>query len=423
MNHTNIITLGLSAFIILILSGALVAAIGIGIAPNEIKISSALRGTEYDRPLTVFNTGDSANNYSLTADGEAGGWISFYELSDKEAPVNLTSIDGKSKRSLLVRFSVPDDAPSGTYSAIIYAKTVPDGVNKTENVVAAVLMARTFAELNVTGEQVVDGLVNTVTIESTEPGYPLRIGASFKNTGNVVANPEISVSITKDGEVISSFVSGDARVKPSATETIVAEWNTTSEDAVGDYAANVMIFLDEKKLASESIPFKILPVGTFTRQGNFTKLEILDEPAVGAAVRVDSYFKNTGRIDTLAKFSGEAYRDGTRIDVISSDELSVGVGREMPLASYLKLSSSGNYTVRGRIVYSGKETEAREISFSVPESKSDNSAAAKAEPQAWSLTGMVAGFGGINLAAIVVVLALILAALIVRRKYSKGTDF
>lgn len=369
MKH-NLSSVGLSAFMILIFSGAFAAAIGIGISPNTMEISSALRGMDYDRPLSVFNTGDFANNYSLSAGGGAGGWISFYEISDNEAPVNVTSIDGKSKRSFIVRISVPNDTPSGTYNATIYAKTVPSGANKSQGTIEAVLMARTLVEINVTGEQIVGGAVSTITIEeNTEPGYPLRIVASFKNTGNVVASPQVSVSIEKDGEAVSSFTYPDAKVKPSMTETIFAEWNTTSAESVGDYLANVVVSLDGNELATNSIPFKVLPVGTLTRQGNLTSIVLMDEPVVGSAVKINANFINTGRIDTLAKFSGEVYRDGVRIDALASDEILVGLGKEVPLVSYLKISSPGNYQVKGRIVYSGKETEINEISFTVPESK------------------------------------------------------
>ncbi len=127
--------------------------------------------------------------------------------------------------------------------------------------------------------------------------------------------------------------------------------------------------LDGNELATNSIPFKVLPVGTLTRQGNLTSIVLMDEPVVGSAVKINANFINTGRIDTLAKFSGEVYRDGVRIDALASDEILIGPGKELPLVTYLKISSPGNYQVKGRIVYSGKETEMKAISFTVPESK------------------------------------------------------
>jgi len=34
--------------------------------------------------------------------------------------------------------------------------------------------------------------------------------------------------------------------------------------------------------------------------------------------------------------------------------------------SYYKILEPGSYTIRGRVLYSGKETEEKEVSFSVP---------------------------------------------------------
>lgn len=404
----NAAAFGLAVFITLLFLNSWVFGIGIGISPKEMQITSAMRGTGYDRPLSVFNPDDAANNFTLRADGEAGGWLSFYAVEDAGIPITNLAIAGKSKQSLIVKISVPEDEPAGTYNATIYAETVPEGVNKTENAVAAVLVAKTAVIVNVTGEQVVDGIVNTVAIEEdTEPGYPLRIGANFKNTGNVIASPQISVSIQKDGGSVSTFTYAGERVKPEDTRTIFAEWNTTSADSVGDYLAAVSVSLDGRELAAESIPFKVLPVGTLTRQGNFTKLETLDEPALDSAVKLDAYFKNTGRIDTLAKFSGEVYRDGTRVDAISSDELMVETGREAPLVSYLKLSSPGGYTVRGRIVYSGKETETKELSFTVPEKQAEGLATAQVIGESSSGSGIfyaVAGVAALAFGALIVIL-------------------
>jgi len=361
------------ALIILISSGAPIHAIGIGIAPNDMKINGALRGTEYERTLTIFNTGEDAGNFTLRTEGQAASWISFHGISEGKPEVANLSIAGNNLRSLIVRINIPDDEPIGNYNATIYVNTVPSGAGNQNGTVETVLMAKAEVKIGLTGEQVVDGAVNTVTIaENTEPGYPLRIQASFKNTGNVVAAPEISVKITKDGTEVNSFSYSSAKVRPSETETIVAEWNTTSADTPGEYVANVAISLDGRELSSNSIPFSVLPLGTLSRQGNLTAIVLDDTPAVGAAVKVNAYFKNTGTIDTLAKFSGEAYLDGVRTDALTSDELRVKAGSEAPLASYLKISSPGNYRVTGRVVYEGKETETKEISFAVADTGENN---------------------------------------------------
>jgi len=77
-------------------------------------------------------------------------------------------------------------------------------------------------------------------------------------------------------------------------------------------------------------------------------------------------FENTGEIDTMAKFKGEIYHEGNLLDVLESDEMFVEAGETANLVSYYKIMEPGSYTIRGRVLYSGKETEEKEVSFSVP---------------------------------------------------------
>lgn len=355
----------LFALMVLLLSPLPAVGMGIGIAPSRMDISG-MRGVGYERPLTVFNPDDAANNFTLRADGEAGGWIGFYGLGEPRTRISGVSIAGRGTYSLLVLVTVPEDEAKGAYNATIYAETVPSGALGGGTGVATVLMAKSVVFVNVTGDQVVDGAVTAVFVDDTEPGYPLRIRTVFQNAGNVVARPAIAVSVMRGSGPVAEFTDGGARVKPGATDTIVTEWNTTAGAAVGDYAAKVAVSLDGRELRSESLPFRILPVGTFTRQGNLTKIVLDGAPGVDSVVKVRSFFRNTGRLDTPAKFSGEVYLGGRLIGTLSSDELKVGEDEEAPLTSYLKLTSPGDYVLKGRVVYAGKETEFQEVSFSVP---------------------------------------------------------
>ena len=83
-------------------------------------------------------------------------------------------------------------------------------------------------------------------------------------------------------------------------------------------------------------------------------------------IKVVAHFKNTGEIDTMAKFKGEIYHEGNLLDVLESEEMFVEVGETANLVSYYKILKPGNYTIRGRVYYAGKETEEKEVSFSVP---------------------------------------------------------
>ena len=54
------------------------------------------------------------------------------------------------------------------------------------------------------------------------------------------------------------------------------------------------------------------------------------------------------------------------LDVLESEEMFVESGETAKLVSYYKILEPGNYTIKGRVLYAGKETEEKEVSFSVP---------------------------------------------------------
>jgi len=68
----------------------------------------------------------------------------------------------------------------------------------------------------------------------------------------------------------------------------------------------------------------------------------------------------------MAKFRGEIYHEDDLLDVLGSEEMFVESGETAKLVSYYKILEPGNYTIKGRVLYAGKETEEKEVSFSVP---------------------------------------------------------
>ena len=365
----KVAVIGTLVLIVVLLFTIPSSAIGIGIAPVSYEITNAIRGGEYDRPLTVFNPDDNANSFTLRTEGEAGDWISFYELDDKNTSINEIFISPRANFQIIVKIDLPSDAASGIYNATIFAETVPLGaINDGESGVTTKLQATTKIKIEITGDQVLDGEVKSTIIENTEVGYPVKIQTVFLNTGNVRAKPRIEITIFKDDTIITQLIHDSTNVKATNNEPIIAKWNTTTLNTVGDYSAKVDVWLNEEILSSKDISFKLLPVGTFSRRGNLTKIILEGEPTIGSLVKVNAYFKNTGQIETGAKFIGEVYNDGSLIDTITSDELQVERNREAVLTSYLKLESKGDYLIKGKVIYSGKETPVEEVSLKVGKS-------------------------------------------------------
>ncbi len=350
---------------LLILCSTAGADIGLGMAPASMTISDALKGGSYERMISVFNTGDEAGTFMLTAEGECSEWISFYAEDDLTTPLTEVAIPAGGKAKVLVRFDIPEDIANANYASTIYAQSIPKESSETEGAAAqAVIRIPSKITIDVTGTQILKGTVKSITTTDTEIDYLLKIKVLFQNEGNVVAKPKIAVAITKDGKLVDSIVHDETGIKPDCEDTITVLWNTT-EQRTGDYTADVDVSLGDDVLANKSLPFKILPFGTLTRQGELTSLVTEGDPLVGRMIKILADFENTGKIDSMAAFKGEIYCDGEFIDVIESDEMLVEVGETSRLTSYYKILSSGKYIVKGCVLYEGKETGTKEISFDV----------------------------------------------------------
>jgi hypothetical protein len=343
-----------------------VLAIGIGISPSEININSGLKGVDYEKSLTIFNTGQEETNFSLSVGGNISGWVSFYKPENQSSNITNISIPKEDKVSLVVVFHVPNDTANGNYSGTLDVNSIPEenGTEGTQNQV--VVGASTHVLINVTGDQILQGEVTSIIIDDTEVDYPLRTHVLFKNTGNVIANPKIESVYLKKSEEVGRQVNNSTQIKPTGiNEEIVTEWNTHGQ-APENYTSNVTVSLNGQVLKSENIPFTIYPTGTFSRQGNLTDILIDGEPEVDKVSKVMAYFNNTGQIGTSAKFTGEIYKNGNLVDTVTSDELTVEKYKQGVLVAYFKPTSTGDYLIKGKVVYSGKETPVKEAPFNVP---------------------------------------------------------
>ena len=397
------------AFLILSLCPAANAGIGLGVSPASITISDAFKGGTYERTITIFNTGDETGTFGLTAEGECAGWIFFYKEDEPDIPITEITIQGKDKAKVLAKFDIPEEIANADYTSTIFAKSIPAG-NITGGMGAmAAIRIPSEVLIQVTGTQILKGTVKSITAADTEIGFPLKIKVEFQNEGNVIAKPKIAVGITKNGELVDSFVHDETGIKPAQEGTITVLWNTTGRDT-GDYVANVAVSLGEELLATKDLPFKILPFGTLTRQGVLHTLTIEGEPFVNRFIKVHASFENTGQIDTMAKFKGEIYHEGSLLDVMESEEMFVEVGETGKLTTYYKTLEAGSYTIKGRVFYAGKETAEKEVSFDVPVPEVEEETPGPEEEKKG-----IPGFEGVlALAALIVVLFFIVRK---RRKF------
>ena len=370
MKRTKAAVIITAAFLVLILSLSLCttvnADIGIGISPPRIAISDAMKGGTYERVITIFNTGDEQTTFTLSVEGECSNWIALYNEGDLTIPIDKVIIDASDKAKVVLKVDIPEGMANAKYTATVYVQSTPRNGKVAGGVAQAVARIPLKFSAEVTGLQILQGTVKSITTSDAEVGYPVKIQVAFKNDGNVVANPKIAVCIRKNGGLVDRFVHDKTGIKPGCVETVTAIWNTTGIEA-GTYLADVDVSLDEVSLADKEMPFKILASGTLTREGELKSLSFVGEPQVNRVIKVVANFENTGTADTVAKFKGEIYRNGDFIDVLESDEKLVEVDENAELIAYYKIMTLGDYLTKGHVTYDGRDTQEEEVSFTVSE--------------------------------------------------------
>ena len=338
-----------------------VSAAGIAVGPSSQTIENALRGGSFERSLTIFNPSDMGFDVVLKTEGSAKDWIKFSAIDGSEE-IQKVYAPKKGQIPVLLRVKVPDDAANGRYTAKVVVETVPG--EKVPGSVGMVLQATSALEITVTDVEKVSGEVTSIVVRDTEVDIPLGVEVGFKNTGNVVVTPEITAVISRDGTVIDTISEAKTPVRPTFTERIVVHWPNEGL-AAGTYQADVTVSLRGAVLAEEGRTFAILPLGSLTRQGELTDLGYEGALTVGKPIKITGLFKNSGSIATRARLSGEVYRGGSLVDVISGDEMTVLVFSENPLTAYYTPKEPGEYTMKTCAVFEGKTTDSKDMVFTI----------------------------------------------------------
>ncbi len=352
---------------------------GFGIYPSVIEWNDVVRGSEYFSDVVVLNGQDVDLNLSVSDGrmfllsgseriGEPNNtWVTIHPVNDRTRQIDSITAPANSEARVVLRARVPPDAANGTYIGTVYfhAQRALPGSAITGSGASVTLGVATDVKLVVKGAQRLSGAVTDVYVTDSEASYPLRLTTTFHNTGNVVARPQIDLSVKNAaGQPIGRAQFADWSFDPGENRSVSSDWDTTGV-ADGEYIAAVKVSLAGESIYERDLGFKILPRGTITRMGSLERLALEEMPRPGAVGRAVATFYNIGRIDSRTKFVGELYRGSTRIDTVSSEEKLVPYGEKADLEMFIRVSEAGEYTLRGKVNYEGKETETKEVDFVV----------------------------------------------------------
>jgi hypothetical protein len=351
-------------FIILLVIAMSDLAIAIsspGVLPALISVNNVLRGQEINVTLTLRNSNDFEEKFSLNVTGEIVDWISFYSPENASEQINDIIVPSNGSKNVFVIFKIPQEAPNKLYTSKISVQGIPTEMGG-ENTSSIVLKTPVSVSLYVVGEQLILGEVLNITTKDIEINKLLRIYVEFENTGGVTTTPIIEVSVKKNGAEVANFIHDSTSVMVGNISTIEAEWDSTGQ-TVGDYSADVKVFLNNKMIESKEVNFKILERGTLSAEGKVKEVVASSEVKVGQPAKIQVQFQNTGEIDLTAKITGEVYLDNNLVDNLNGDETLVKVGENGTLTAYFKPTQNGNYSIKGNIAFEGKKEPLSDITI------------------------------------------------------------
>lgn len=346
-------------FLAFMLAIQLVNAFGLSVLPVYIKMT-VLRDQQFNVSISVYNPGDEGVSYSIKADDKIADWVSFY-IENQSAQINQITVPPTSSSDFIAYFKIPKDVPNGKYLSTINvgSSIVGEGSENASSLSVAVPISVSF---QVEGLEFFTGRVISITTTDIEINRLLRIKTGFQNTGNVIATPSIEVAIKKNGAEIANFVHNTTPVGVNITGIIDADWDATGQ-TVGDYVANVKVYLNTSFLKEENLNFKILERGTLTAEGKIEEVTSSNEVITGQPARIEVQFQNTGQIDLIAKISGEVYQNNNLVDTLKSDETLIKVGENGTLTAYFKPTTDGSYLIKSNVAYEGKKNPISDISI------------------------------------------------------------
>ena len=167
---TKLVIVSLFSLLLLSCVSEQTLAIGGGVIPSQIQIPSALRGGEYKKSIRLVNGANISTLFILDASAEIRTWVSFYEDFNLTKSVQNITLPANTKKGIYVKFTIPTTAANGEHTGKIYADALFG--DRQNNSVPLRLRFPVQILMIITGDQIVDGELNELSISNVETGRP-----------------------------------------------------------------------------------------------------------------------------------------------------------------------------------------------------------------------------------------------------------
>lgn len=272
-----------------------------------------------------------------------------------------------------VQVDVPPAAANGMYKAHVRFKVhPPDDYDFEGSGALAQTSVTAVVVIQVDDENEVKRVAvpEPPTLLPVESGGALRFALTLSNTGNVIANPHVALTIHDQMQthVLQTFWFNETHLAPGVIQDLELQVDDHGLPA-GQYWAESKVYVDDAEVfATKPQTFDVLEAGTLARSLDLKRIAIEDDAiriVVGSLVKLTAHVENTGQVATIGEFVGEVRRDGAILDSLGSRPLEVPVGGDGELHMLYEPTEPGQYTFIGRVHYGNKVTEEKTVLLEV----------------------------------------------------------
>jgi hypothetical protein len=222
-------------------------------------------------------------------------------------------------------------------------------------------------DFTVTGDQVLDYSISSISVQNIEEGSPLDVSLTVINVGNVKAKPtkvkvEIYDKLNTDlleSKEVSEMGSVDAFLTGDIT------FSVPTKQKLGQYWTRIIAYRDKDILKEDRLVFEIVEVGSLKKKGDLKEIIINKTAEVGETVKITGVFENTGLANYSAKLVSEVFKQDKLVKMVESELATVTIGQTENLLAYFTPSENGKYTIKSRVAYSGGKTAEKPATLTV----------------------------------------------------------
>ena len=307
--------------ILLIISADLGYAISLGVSPSRVTFTDMLRDGYAERVVSVTTNSDDMLSGSFAVSGEIKDWLRFEP--------NSTKFEASSSEPYKLKIIVqpPNDTKSDSYYGEI--KFTTDRVGSLTGRAGGLVKAAIQLNLrvDVTDTEIILCKAGAFNFEDIEIGYPLELGYTVINEGNVRIRPLVRFDIWDQAQ--ENLVASDDFISEDILPTVERKFTKkipNNELDIGQYWANIAV--DDCE-ASGLLTFSVVDKGSIIDKGLLEKVTNKIWAYVDEPVEIVAVFQNTGPRIVTARFKGNVKLDDEIIEIIESEEVDVNAGENI----------------------------------------------------------------------------------------------